>query len=101
MALAHDTISEMQTVRAAARWPLRRHLRQQRRQSLFFETHSDDEGQTWSPMPQLNFGGDSPSVIHLSSEALLAALRSLPEQSPVGYRTDRLRRRGADLGAAG
>ena len=50
----------------------------------FFETHSDDEGQTWSPMRQLNFRGDSPSVIRLSSGALLAALRSLPEKGPAG-----------------
>ena len=40
-----------------------------------FTLYSDDEGQTWSPMRQLNFRGDSPSMIRLSSGALLAAAR--------------------------
>ena len=50
----------------------------------FFETHSDDEGQTWSPMRQLNFRGDSPGMIRLSSGALIAALRSMPEDGKPG-----------------
>lgn len=44
----------------------------------FYETHSDDEGQTWSPMRQLNFQGNSPSMIQLTNGSLLAAIRSLP-----------------------
>ena len=50
----------------------------------FFETHSDDEGQTWSRMRQLSFRGDSPSMIRLSSGALIAALRSNPENGKSG-----------------
>jgi hypothetical protein len=50
----------------------------------FFETHSDNEGQTWSPMRQLNFRGDSPSMIRLSSGALIAAIRSIPEDGKGG-----------------
>jgi hypothetical protein len=50
----------------------------------FFETHSDDAGQSWSPMRQLNFRGDSPSMIRLSNGALLAAIRSLPEGGAAG-----------------
>ena len=50
----------------------------------FFETHSDNEGQTLSPMRQLNFRGDSPSMIRLASGALLAAIRSRPENGTLG-----------------
>ncbi len=46
----------------------------------FFETHSDDEGRTWSAMRQLGFRGDSPSMIRLESGVLLAAIRSRPEK---------------------
>ena len=52
----------------------------------FHETHSDDEGQTWSPMRQLNFRGDSPSMVRMSSGALLAAFRHVPHgrETPSG-----------------
>ena len=50
----------------------------------FFETHSDDQGQTWSEMRQLNFCGDSPSMIRLSSGALLAAIRYCPPEGGKG-----------------
>ena len=42
----------------------------------FYETHSDDEGQTWSPRRKLNFQGDSPSMILLKNDVILAATRS-------------------------
>ena len=42
----------------------------------FYETHSDDRGQTWSPRRKLNFRGDSPSMITLKNDVLLAATRS-------------------------
>jgi len=50
----------------------------------FFETHSDDEGQTWSPMRQLDFRGDSPSMVRLSSDRMLAAIRHMPEGGKPG-----------------
>jgi len=50
----------------------------------FFETHSDDQGRTWSEMRQLNFCGDSPSMIRLSSGALLAAIRHRPPEGGKG-----------------
>ena len=42
----------------------------------FWETHSDDSGRTWAPMKELNFLGDSPSLIKLSNGVLLAAIRN-------------------------
>ena len=42
----------------------------------FYETHSDDEGQTWSPRRKLGFRGDSPSMIVLKNDVILAATRS-------------------------
>ena len=50
----------------------------------FFETHSDDEGHTWAPMRQLNFNGDSPSMIQLAGGQLLAAIRSLRPSGQPG-----------------
>ena len=50
----------------------------------FFETHSDDEGQTWSPMRQLDFRGDSPSMIRLTGNRILAAIRHMPEAGNPG-----------------
>ena len=50
----------------------------------FFETHSDDEGQTWAPMRQLNFAGDSPSMIQLAGGPLLAAIRNGPPSGKPG-----------------
>ena len=51
---------------------------------FFFHTCSDDEGRTWSPMKQLDFRGDSPTMIALSDGTLLAAFRHLPEEGPMG-----------------
>ena len=42
----------------------------------FFETHSDDEGQTWSPRRKLDIRGDSPTMILLKNDVILAATRS-------------------------
>ena len=55
--------------------------------SSFVETHSDDEGQSWSPMRQIDFQGDSPSMIRLDGGALLTAIRSRPEhkREPSGF----------------
>ena len=50
----------------------------------FFRTYSDDKGKTWAPMKQLDFRGDSPTMIALSNGSLLAAIRHIPEQGPVG-----------------
>ena len=50
----------------------------------FFETHSGDDGQTWSRMRQLDFCGDSPSMVRLSSGALLAAIRYVPREGREG-----------------
>jgi len=49
-----------------------------------WRTFSDDNGRTWAPMKQLDFRGDSPSMIALSDGSLLAAIRHIPEQGPVG-----------------
>ncbi len=50
----------------------------------FFETHSDDEGQSWSAMCQLSFRGDSPSMIRLTGNRILAAIRHMPEAGKLG-----------------
>ncbi len=52
---------------------------------FFFETHSDDEGESWSAKRRLGFRGDCPSMIQLSSGAILAVIRHYyPERTQCG-----------------
>jgi len=51
---------------------------------FFWRTWSDDNGRTWAPLEQLAFRGDSPSMITLADGTLVAAIRYLPEEGPIG-----------------